>query len=150
MKTVRSFVASALLAGGASFAIVLAILCCGAAARAADSSAPKAPDSIVTHVDSQQANKLIAEKKAVVLDIRTPEEFKAGRIGGATNINFRAADFEQRIAGLDKSKSYIVHCAAGSRSTQSLAIFEKLNFRSIYHLDGGLNAWKKAGLPVQK
>ncbi len=130
--------------------IYLTILCCGAAVRAADTSAPASADSIVTHVDSKQANKLIAEKKVVVLDIRTPEEFKAGRIGGATNINFRATDFEQRIDGLDKSKSYIVHCASGGRSTQSLATFEKLSFRSIYHLDGGFKAWEKAGLPVQK
>ena len=129
---------------------LLAMLACGAAASAADNSPPAPVDSIVTHVDSGSAHKLIAEKKAVVLDIRTPEEFKAGHITGATNINFRATDFEQRIAGLDRGKSYIVHCASGGRSTQSLATFEKLNFRSIYHLDGGFKAWEKAGLPVQK
>jgi rhodanese-related sulfurtransferase len=43
-----------------------------------------------------------------------------------------------------------VHCASGGRSTHSLALFKKHQFQSIYHLDGGIKAWQKAGLPVEK
>ena len=102
------------------------------------------------HVDAKQAQKLVAEKKVVVLDIRTPGEFNKGRIAGAKNIDFLAPDFEQRIETLDKTKSYLVHCASGGRSTHSLALFKKHDFHSIYHLDGGFKAWEKAGLPVEK
>jgi phage shock protein E len=118
---------------------------------AADAATPpKATAKPVEHVTPAQAQKLIAEKKLVVLDVRTPEEFKAGHIAGATNINFRSPDFEKRIAGLDKSQPYLVHCAAGGRSTQCLPVLEKHQVTSIYHLDGGMNAWSKAGLPVEK
>jgi phage shock protein E len=72
------------------------------------------------------------------------------RIAGAKNIDFLAPDFEQRIDTLDKSKSYLVHCASGGRSTHSLALFKKHSFQSVYHLDGGIKAWQKAGLPVDK
>lgn len=115
-----------------------------AAATAGDSAAD------VHHVDAQQAQKLVSEKKVVVLDIRTPGEFDKGRIAGAKNIDFLAPDFEQRLEKLDKSKSYLVHCASGGRSTHSLALFKKHDFHSIYHLDGGMKAWEKAGLPVEK
>jgi rhodanese-related sulfurtransferase len=108
------------------------------------------PELQIKHVDAQQAQKLVADKKVEVLDIRTPGEFKQGRIAGAKNIDFQAPDFEQRIEALDKSKSYLVHCASGGRSTHSLAVFNKHDFQSVYHLDGGIKAWQKAGLPVEK
>jgi phage shock protein E len=116
----------------------------------ADPVSPKSSESAVHHVDATQAEALLADKKVVVLDIRTPGEFKTGRIAGAKNIDFQAADFEQRIEGLDKTKSYLVHCASGGRSSHSLLLFKKHDFHSIYHLDGGIKAWEKAGLPVEK
>ncbi len=101
------------------------------------------------HVDAQQAAKLLKENKdVVVLDIRTPDEFASGHIAGARNVDYLASDFGKKVAELDKSKTYLVHCAAGSRSTKSLSTFKKLSFPSIYHLDGGFNAWEKAGNPV--
>jgi rhodanese-related sulfurtransferase len=124
-----------------SFVQLLVAAGCVACASAADTN--------VTHVNAEQAQKLIADKKVVILDIRTPEEFAAGHIAGATNINFRAANFEKALASLDKSQNYLVHCASGNRSTQALPKFQKLEFKSLYHLDGGLRAWQKAKLPVE-
>jgi len=109
-----------------------------------------AQGTTVTHADAAGAGKLIADKKVVVLDIRTPKEYAAGHIAGATNIDFNASDFEKRLVQLDKSKTYLVHCASGGRSTKSLAQFKKLQFQSVVHLDGGIKAWQKAGQPVEK
>ncbi len=106
--------------------------------------------NIVHHVNPTEAQKLIADKKVVVLDVRTPKEFAAGHIGGATNINFLAADFAKAITGLDTNQAYLVHCAVGGRSTQALPKLEKMQFQSLYHLDGGIKAWEKAGFPVVK
>jgi len=108
-----------------------------------------AADTNVTHISAEKAQKLMAEKKVVVLDIRTPEEFAAGHIAGATNINFRAANFEKAIAALDRNQTYLLHCASGNRSSQALPKFQKLEFKSLYHLDGGIKAWQKAKLPVE-
>jgi len=116
--------------------------------RAADSAGGK---PAVKHVKAEAAAKLLADdSKVVVLDIRTPDEFKAGHIKGATNLDFYADDFETRLGKLDREKSYLVHCASGGRSGRSLALFNKLGFRSVYHLDDGFKGWEKAGKPVAR
>jgi rhodanese-related sulfurtransferase len=133
---------------------LLAFLAAGcfisANALSADQNPVERDSHGVQHVNPTQAQKLIGDKRVVVLDIRTPGEFSTGKIAGAKNIDFQAPDFEQRIDSLDKSKSYLVHCASGGRSTHSLMLFKKHQFQSIYHLDGGIKAWQKAGLPVEK
>ncbi len=57
-----------------------------------------ADSAAITHVDAAAAAKLVAEKKVVVLDIRTPKEYAAGHLAGALNIDFYAADFATRNA----------------------------------------------------
>lgn len=117
------------------------------------SAATAAP---VKHVEAPEAARLLAEaaqspaKAIAVIDVRTPEEFAEGHLKGAQNVDIASPDFAKNLAKLDPSKTYLVHCAAGGRSTRSLSVLEKLGFKSIIHLDGGLNSWKKAGLPLEK
>ena len=106
--------------------------------------------SAVSHVDPAGAEQLITQGSVVILDLRTPGEFAAGRLAGARNLDFRAADFEQQLAKLDRKPSYLIHCASGRRTTSALASFERLGFRSVIHLDGGIGAWERAGKPVQR
>jgi rhodanese-related sulfurtransferase len=101
-------------------------------------------------VDAAEASKLIADKKVVVLDMRTPAEFAAGHIVGATNLDFRGQDFKAKVAALDKNQPYLVHCAAGGRSAKACDAMEQLDFKTLYDLKGGMNAWTKAGNPVEK
>jgi phage shock protein E len=117
----------------------------GSAKTRDDDSATK-----ITHANADEAAKLVAEKKVTVLDIRTAKEYAAGHIAGATQVDYYAADFKERLSRLDKSKTWLVHCAAGGRSTMALKSLKKLGFQSIVHLDGGFNAWKKAGEPVEQ
>lgn len=110
----------------------------------------------ITHVKAAGAKKLIdeaakAEKKDfVVLDVRTPEEFKEGHVKGAVNIDFIDKSFPEELAKLDRSKTYLVHCQAGGRSTKALEVFKKLGFRTVVHMDGGMNGWVDEKLPVEK
>lgn len=87
---------------------------------------------------------------SVVLDVRTPEEFAKGHIPGAKLIDFKAADFTAQIEKLDKSKRYLVHCAAGGRSAKAAEQMVKLGFPNVVNLDGGMKAWEAAGKPVEK
>jgi phage shock protein E len=120
-----------------------------AGTRFAESAA--APSSTrITHVEPvAAADMLKSNPDVVVVDVRTPGEFEGGRIAGAENIDFNAPDFEANLSKLDRETPVLVHCAAGGRSTRSLEVFERLGFQSVTHLDGGLNAWKAAGLPVE-
>jgi rhodanese-related sulfurtransferase len=102
-------------------------------------------------VTVNEAEKLIkADPKVVVLDVRTPEEFKAGHIAGAKNIDFNGDNFEKQIAALDKSKTYVVHCAAGGRSAQACKVIEQVKLPNVYHMNEGFKTWEKAGKPVEK
>ena len=102
------------------------------------------------HVQADEAAKIIAEGKVAIIDVRTADEFKDGHIKGAKNIDIMAADFEARIAKLDKTQLTLVHCQAGGRSTRALPTFEKLGFTNVIHLDEGFGGWEKAGKPVEK
>lgn len=105
----------------------------------------------VKNVDPAAAAKLLAsEKKPVVLDLRTPEEYSEGHIAGAKNIDFLASSFSEEAAKLDRKQPYLIHCKSGGRSSKSLAVFKKLGFEQIIHLDGGILAWKEAGQETVK
>jgi rhodanese-related sulfurtransferase len=100
------------------------------------------------HVDPLLATGIIQTEKPVLLDVRTPGEFTTGTIKGSRNLDFNSPDFEEQIAKLDKSKTYLVYCRSGNRSGQALPMLEKLKLSKLYHLDGGIKAWKGAGNPV--
>jgi rhodanese-related sulfurtransferase len=107
----------------------------------------------VLHVNAAAARKLVEgakEKKVIVLDVRTPEEFKAGHLKGAFNADFNGKEFAKAVAELDKEATVVVHCQAGGRSKRSLPKLKELGFRNLVHLDGGFGDWEAAGFPVEK
>lgn len=111
-------------------------------------------DGPIIHVDAKAAAKLLAEKdekkRPTIIDIRTLNEYDAGHLKGAKQIDFLGPDFGVEISKLDPKKPYLVHCRSGGRSGESLALWKKLGFKKVYHLDGGILAWEKAKLPVEK
>ena len=96
--------------------LLCAVFCFAAPAFAADPALAAAPKNV--SVDDA-AKLLQSDKNVVVLDVRTAEEFQAGHIPGAKNLDFFGNDFAQQVAALDKSKTYLVHCAAGGRSAKA-------------------------------
>jgi len=86
----------------------------------------------------------------ILLDVRTPEEFEAGHLGGAVNLDFYGADFRKSLAQLDTGNIYLVYCRSGNRSSTALGIMEELGFKEAYNLLGGIIAWEGEGFPVVK
>ncbi len=107
-------------------------------------------DDKAKHVKADEAAKIIAEGKTVVVDVRTADEFKDGHIKGAKNIDILSDDFESQLTKLDKTQPTLVHCQAGGRSMRALKVFEKLGFEHLIHLDEGFGGWEAAGKPVEK
>jgi len=66
------------------------------------------------------------------------------------NLDYNAPDFQAKAAALDKSKTYLVHCATGGRSVRACEKLSHLDFPNLYNLPGGFKAWAKAGKPVEK
>ena len=102
------------------------------------------------NINVDQFDKLRQQTNVVVLDVRTPKEFAAGHITGATNLDWNAPDFAKKADALDKSKTYLVHCAIGGRSAKASDRMAALQFTNVYNLEGGMKAWEKAGKPVEK
>ena len=82
----------------------------------------------------------------ILIDVRTPDEIKeTGTIEGATNIDFKAADFKDNVSALDKSKEYIVFCRTGNRSGQASQIMADLGFTNVNNLNNaGYDEFSKA------
>ncbi|MBA4057957.1 MAG: rhodanese-like domain-containing protein [Marivirga sp.] len=78
--------------------------------------------------------------QSVLLDVRTQEEFKGGRIPGSVNMDVMDITFYERITSLDKSKTYFVYCRSGGRSRQACSIMNKLGF-IVINLAGGIMSW---------
>lgn len=94
---------------------------------------------------SQQdwTTKLSADAQSVVLDVRTPEEFEAGYIPGAININiYEGQGFLDAIDKLDKAKNYYVYCRSGQRSRQACALMNNMGFGQAFNLEGGILDWQ--------
>lgn len=111
---------------------------------------PPKPPTAVRNVGPAEFETLRKATNAVVLDVRTPAEFEDGHLAGATLIDFRSAAFADQVAGLDKSKLYLVHCAGGVRSSKACVKMITLGFTNLVNLEGGLSAWQDAGKPVVK
>jgi rhodanese-related sulfurtransferase len=86
----------------------------------------------------------------VVLDVRTPEEFKDGHIEGAININYNSGGFKTELSELNKNKTYFVYCRTGRRSAEAVKIMRDLGFTNIIQMKGDILKWQSANLPLVK
>lgn len=99
-------------------------------------------------VGTLQATRLINDENALVVDVRAPAEFAAGHLPGARNLPL--ADLGKRAADLPAGKPVIVVCGQGASAGKAAAALRGTGRDRVFCLDGGLAAWRQAGLPVVK
>lgn len=99
---------------------------------------------------AEGAVQLINRQKAVVIDVCEANEYAAGHVGGAKNIPLN--QLEQKLPGAVKNKALpvILVCQSGARSGRAVGIAKKLGYEQAQSLGGGLGAWTKANLPVER
>lgn len=81
--------------------------------------------------------KLKTTPNAQLLDVRTPNEWNAGKIASSKCINYNDPAFKEQVQKLDKDKPVFVYCAVGGRSTKASQILKESGFKLIYNLQGG-------------
>jgi rhodanese-related sulfurtransferase len=93
---------------------------------------------------------LINAGNPLLLDLREPKEFDGRTIANAVHLPL--SQLKNRGTELAKyvSRPVITYCDRGQRSPSAAGLLAKQGFKEIYHLSGGLKAWRDAGLPVQK
>ena len=95
-----------------------------------------------TPVSEKKFSRLMKKQNAVLLDVRTSEEYQEGHIPGALLIDVnKQDDFLQQVQKLDKSKKYLLYCRSGKRSEKALVLMKENGFRKIYHLQDGFEGW---------
>ncbi|MGZ3931731.1 MAG: rhodanese-like domain-containing protein [Bacteroidia bacterium] len=100
----------------------------------------------IENVNAAAFKKYIAEKKGLLIDLRTSDEIKnKGMIKGATQIDFLAKNAEEVITNLDHNKTYLVYCAGGGRSSDCADFMKKQGFLHVINLEKGFDDWKKQG-----
>jgi rhodanese-related sulfurtransferase len=94
----------------------------------------------------QQAAELIREEDAQLVDVREPYEHEAGRIAGAVHIELERLPSE--ADALARDRPIVFYCRSGSRSALAAQAFAGAGY-DARNLDGGLEAWVGAGLPIE-
>lgn len=104
----------------------------------------------VRDVDIAAAMQLINHKNALVLDVREENEFSGGHILNAKLIPL--LKLKDRIGELERYREQpiVVVCRSGNRSATACALLGNRQFGQAYNLAGGMVAWQKAGMPVEK
>lgn len=111
-------------------------------------------EQIIKNITPDETHALIQEQSAdenfVILDVRTPGEFKSARLENAINLNYYASDFRKELAKLAKDKTYLVYCRTGNRSSRVLQLMQAQGFDRAYNMLGGIMHWYQEELPIQQ
>lgn len=99
-------------------------------------------------VSAAEARRLQLEEGAIVVDVRETHEWRSGHAPNAKHIPL--GELERKMAQLPKEKTIIVTCASGMRSRTGSKKLLAHKFPHVLNLSGGMNAWRSAGLPIQK
>jgi rhodanese-related sulfurtransferase len=102
------------------------------------------------NLGTAEAINLINRNNALVLDVREDAEFASGHIVDAKHIPL--AKLAERLNELKKykDKPILVNCQRGMRSAKACDILRKAEFKQVHNLQGGLDAWLTAKLPIVK
>lgn len=120
--------------------IALAILFVSACTNAQPS-----PDTLSVDLFEQKIKELDNE---LLLDVRTPEEFKAGHLEGSVNIDYYNESFSAQLDALDKDKPVMVYCRSGSRSMKAAEVLRQKGFKEVYDMIGGITGWQQKAKKV--
>ncbi len=104
-------------------------------------------------MDVNQARALVDARPdrnaLVLLDVRTPGEFAAGHLPGAVLLDINGADFEAKLAQLDRGPAYLVYCRTQNRSGRAAEMMRRMGFGQVSVMLGGFAEWSRRGFPVE-
>jgi len=101
------------------------------------SSCAQSKTKPITEVSQNELNSVI------LVDVRTPEEYSAGHIENAMNINWFDEDFAKKIESIDKTETVYVYCKKGGRSAKAAHLLDSLGYKNVIDLAGGYDAFSK-------
>ena len=90
------------------------------------------------NIDYENAKTILKnDKNAILVDVRSPQEYREGHLDGSINIPLY--DLEKNSEVINKQNTIILYCQSGSRSNKAIEILEEKGCTSIYQIEGGLD-----------
>jgi len=109
---------------------------------------PKALSRDNKVLGSKEVTLLINREPAMLVDVRSEADFRAGHITNAINIPLDQIEVQINKITSNSKKNIIVYCQKGVRSAQAFRLLNKLGLPKLYTIEGGLDAWLKNNLPI--
>ena len=96
-------------------------------------------------------DKELKQNEAQLLDVRSITEYNSGHLPQALQADWNnEVEFAKRVQALDKHKTVLVYCLSGIRSNSAMQWLYSKGFTKVYNLQGGINKWKQANMPIEK
>lgn len=102
----------------------------------------------VQQVSSEQVTAAALDEKPVLIDVREENEWQAEHIAEAIQLSRGTIEDKIQATVPDFEKPIVCYCGGGNRSTQVVDNLQKMGYKNVHLLKGGLRAWKEAGLPT--
>ena len=116
-----------------------------ACSRGSSGEEPPAPAAGFRTVTPAEAMQIIRTRKnLLILDVRSPQELREGAIANSMLVPI----WQIRSLRPDPNRPVLVYCAVGGRSYMAGQYLYRSGVKEVYNIQGGIAAWKKAGLPV--
>ncbi|MGB6152389.1 MAG: rhodanese-like domain-containing protein [Pricia sp.] len=98
----------------------------------------------VQTIDIETVKAEVIGKDVQWIDVRTPEEYAAGHIDDAINIDISdSTSFAQKVKNLDKEEPVYIYCQMGGRSNRAAQQLKTMGFKTIFDYSGGYGEWVK-------
>ncbi|HOT44682.1 MAG TPA: rhodanese-like domain-containing protein [Spirochaetota bacterium] len=124
--------------------IIGAALLAGGTGNAASGILQVGPDEAAELMRANAGN-----KNFVILDIRTPGEYRDGHVPNSVLLDFYSPSFRDSLAALDKNRTYLIYCRSANRTGRAIGIMKELGFTKIVELRGGIKSWLSSGRTLQ-
>ena len=104
----------------------------------------------VTEISPNDAAKKTETGEAVIIDVRDKDEWDEGHIPNAVHLSRGTIELDIEEEVPDPNAVIICHCGGGGRSALAAESLQKMGYKNVRSMAGGLKAWEGAGLPVTK
>lgn len=102
----------------------------------------------VEQADVKEVADALPQDGALLVDVREPHEWRAGHAPGARHIPLQ--QLPQQLASLPRTAPVYLICRSGNRSHTAAAFLQRNGFERPVNVRGGMIAWQRAGLPIEK
>ncbi len=106
--------------------------------------------AMVSSCSGSSADAVELPDNAIILDVRTPEEFAGGHLDGARLLDFNSGEFSAALPTLDPNATYVVYCRSGNRSGQAVAQMQQQGFSNVTNLGSLEDAASATGIEITR